>query len=215
MATPPLNFMRNYKYFEIILALFVAVLLISNIASTKVVDFWKFSFDAGTLLFPLVYIFGDVLTEIYGYRQARKAIWVGFFSLFLLSAILYIVVLLPPAADWPYQDDFKNIFSLTPRIFLASLLAFLLGSVNNAWLMARIKKMTAGKFLWLRTIGSTIAGEAIDTAIFTLGAFLFIMPAGLLLTVMISNYIFKTGVEIVFTPITYKVIGFLRKKEIE
>jgi len=207
--------MRNYKYFEIILALFVAVLLISNIASTKVVDFWKFSFDAGTLLFPLVYIFGDVLTEIYGYRQARKAIWVGFFSLFLLSAILYIVVLLPPAADWPYQDDFKNIFSLTPRIFLASLLAFLLGSVNNAWLMARIKKMTAGKFLWLRTIGSTIAGEAIDTAIFTLGAFLFIMPAGLLLTVMISNYIFKTGVEIVFTPITYKVIGFLRKKEIE
>lgn len=207
--------MKNYKYFGIILALFVAVLLISNIASTKVVDFWKFSFDAGTLLFPLVYIFGDVLTEIYGYRQARKAIWVGFFSLFLLSAILYIVVLLPPAADWPYQDDFKNIFSLTPRIFLASLLAFLLGSVNNAWLMARIKKMTAGKFLWLRTIGSTIAGEAIDTAIFTLGAFLFIMPAGLLLTVMISNYIFKTGVEIVFTPITYKVIGFLRKKEIK
>ncbi|MFH1427174.1 MAG: queuosine precursor transporter [Patescibacteria group bacterium] len=206
---------KSYRYFDIIMALFVAVLLISNIASTKIVALWKFTFDGGTLIFPLSCIFGDVLTEVYGYRRARKVIWVGFFSAMLMSIILMIVVALKPASDWPYQEAYKNIIGLTPRIVVASLIAFLAGGFSNSYILAKIKVWLKGRFLWIRTISSTLFGQGVDTLLFVLIAFYGVLPTSLLIAVIISNYIFKCGVEILFTPLTYKIVGFLKKKENE
>jgi len=208
-------FSKNYKYFDLIMAFFVAVLLISNIASTKIVELWKFTFDGGTLVFPLSYIFGDILTEVYGYKRTKRVIWTGFFSAFLMSIILMIIVALPPAADWPWNDAFQNIIGLTPRIVLASLLAFFAGSFSNSFIMSKMKIAMKGKMLWARTISSTLIGEGIDTIIFILVAFWGVLPTSLILTIFISNYIFKCGVEILFTPITYKLVGFLKKAESE
>jgi len=207
--------LKKYYYFDIIMALFVAVLLISNIASTKIVQLWFFSFDGGTLLFPLSYIFGDILTEVYGYKQARRVIWVGFFSAALMAIILMIVAALPAAADWPYQEAFKNILGMAPRIVLASLIAYFAGEFSNSYIMAKLKIKTEGKYLWLRTIGSTLIGEGIDTVLFILIAFWGVLPTSLLITVFISNYIFKTGLEIILTPATYKAVNFLKAKENE
>ncbi|MCP4683027.1 MAG: queuosine precursor transporter [Desulfobacterales bacterium] len=206
---------NSYKYFDIIMALFVAVLLISNIASTKILVLWQFTFDGGTLLFPLSYIFGDILTEVYGYKKARRVIWTGFFCAGLLSAVIMIVLALPPAADWPFQEDFKNILGLTPRIILGSLLAFFAGEFSNSYIMAKLKIKTKGKFLALRTIGSTLVGEGIDTVLFIIIAFAGVLPKELLIAVFISNYIFKCSMEIVLTPVTYKVVNFLKKREAE
>lgn len=206
---------RSYKYFDIIMALFVAVLLISNVASTKLTSFWGLTFDAGTLLFPLSYIFGDILTEVYGYKKSRKVIWTGFFSVMLMSAILMVVTALPPAADWPYNDVFKEIIGLTPRIALASLIAFFAGEFSNSYIMAKMKIYFQGKSLWVRTIGSTFVGEGVDTILFVLIAFYGIFPNEVLFAIIISNYIFKVGIEILFTPITYKAVNFLKKAEKE
>ena len=204
---------KTFLYFDIIMAIFVAVLLISNIASTKIVTLWKFTFDGGTLLFPLSYIFGDILTEVYGYKQARKVIWVGFFSALLMALVLIIINYLPAAADWPFQKDFKNILGLAPRIVVASLIAYFAGEFSNSYIMAKLKILTKGKMLWLRTVSSTLAGEGIDTVLFILIAFYGVLPSGLLLAVFISNYIFKCGIEILLTPATYKAVSFLKKKE--
>jgi len=206
---------KSFLYFDLIMALFVAVLLISNIASTKILVLWRFTFDGGTLLFPLSYIFGDILTEVYGYAKSRRVIWTGFFCAMLMSAVLMIVAVLKPAADWPYQEAFKKIIGLTPRIVLASLIAYWAGEFSNSYILAKVKIWMKGKFLWMRTISSTLVGEGIDTSLFVLIAFCGVIPAGLLLVVFISNYIFKCGVEILFTPLTYKIIGFLKKKENE
>jgi len=207
--------MKNYKYFDIILGLFVAVLLISNIASTKIILFGPFTFDGGTLLFPLSYIFGDVLTEVYGYKKSRKVIWTGFFCAALMSAILFIVGKLPAAADWPYQEDYNHILGLSLRIIAASLVAYFAGEFSNSYILAKLKVKTAGKFLWLRTIASTLVGEGLDTLLFIVIAFAGLMPNSLLLTLIISNYIFKVGVEVLFTPLTYLFIRFLKNGEEE
>jgi queuosine precursor transporter len=201
------------KYFDIIMALFVAVLLISNIASTKIVSLWRFSFDAGTLLFPLSYIFGDILTEVYGYKRSRKVIWVGFLCAALMSITLIIVGYLPAAAGWDYNEAYKQILGFTPRLVMASLIAYFAGEFSNSYLLAKMKIMTGGRWLWTRTIGSTLIGEGIDSTIFCVIAFLGILPSGLLLTVIISNYIFKCSVEILFTPLTYKIVKFLKREE--
>jgi uncharacterized integral membrane protein (TIGR00697 family) len=210
-----MNTEKNFKYLGTISVLFVAVLLISNIASTKIVDFGIFTFDGGTLLFPLSYIFGDILTEVYGYKKARSTIWLGFLCIFMMSVILMIVGALPPAADWGNQAAYDAILGLTPRIVLASLLAFSLGSFSNSFILSRMKLWTKGKMLWSRTIGSTVVGEFVDSAVFILIAFFGVLPGALLWTLIISNYVFKTLVEIVFTPITYKVVAFLKKTEDE
>ncbi|PIT94089.1 transporter [Candidatus Falkowbacteria bacterium CG10_big_fil_rev_8_21_14_0_10_43_11] len=207
--------MRNFKYFDLLVGLFVAVLLISNIASTKIVTFGPFDFDGGTLLFPLAYIFGDIMTEVYGFRKSRRIIWIGFFCALLMSAILLIVGWLPAAPGWDNQEAYQKILGLTPRIVLASLLAYFAGEFSNSVVLAKMKVWTKGKWLWTRTIGSTLVGEGLDTVLFILIAFAGILPASLILTLIVSNYIFKTGVEIILTPVTYRIIGWLKKTEQE
>lgn len=195
------------------MALFVAVLLISNLASTKILSLWLFTFDGGTILFPLSYIFGDILTEVYGYQRSRKVIWTGFGAALLMSLVLWVVQELPPAADWPNQQAFESLLGFVPRIVLASLLAYFAGAFSNAYLMSKLKVRTQGKYLWVRTIGSTLIGEGIDTVIFCLIAFYGTLPNEILVSVIVSNYIFKSGVEIMFTPLTYRLVGFLKKQE--
>lgn len=203
----------NFRFFDVIMALFVAVLLISNLASTKIVSLWMFTFDGGTILFPLSYIFGDVLTEVYGYQRSRKVIWTGFGAALLMSLVLWVVQEMPPAAGWPNQGAYETLLGFVPRIVLASLVAYFGGAFSNAFLMSKLKIKTNGKYLWIRTIGSTLVGEGIDTAIFCMIAFYGILPNELLVSIIISNYIFKSGVEILFTPLTYAIIGFLKKRE--
>lgn len=208
-----MNTEKNLKYLGTISMLFVAVLLISNIASVKIVSFGPFSFDGGTLLFPLSYIFGDILTEVYGYKRARSVIWVGFFCAFMMSIVFTIVGKLPPALDWTGQEAYDAILGATPRIVLASLVAYLAGSFSNSFTLAKLKIATKGKMLWLRTIGSTVVGELVDSTIFILIAFAGILPSSLLVILIVSNYIFKTLVEVVLTPATYKIVSFLKKSE--
>lgn len=205
--------MRNFKYFDVIMALFVAVLLISNLASTKILTLGLFTFDGGTLLFPLSYIFGDILTEVYGYQRARKVIWTGFGAALLMSLVLWIVQILPPAADWPNQQAYESLLGFVPRIVMASLIAYFAGAFSNAFLLSKLKIRTNGKYLWIRTIGSTIIGEGIDTVIFCIVAFYGLFPNEVLIAIIISNYLFKTGVEVIFTPVTYAIVRFLKKKE--
>ncbi len=202
-----------YRYLSILTGLFVAVLLISNIVSTKIVALGPLTFDGGTLLFPLAYIFGDILTEVYGYKRTRRVIWTGFLSGFLMAACIIIVGKLPAAGGWEAQEAYEQILGLTPRIVLASLIAYFAGEFSNSYIMAKMKIWMKGKKLWTRTIGSTLVGEGLDTVIFILIAFSGVIPWSLILTLIISNYIFKVGVEIVFTPVTYKIIGFLKKRE--
>lgn len=203
----------RYKFFDIILGLFVAVLLISNIVSTKIVDIGWFSFDGGTLLFPLAYIFGDILTEVYGYRAARRVIWTGFVSALLMSVTIMIIGWLPAATDWTHQAAYDAVLGLTPRIVLASLVAYCAGEFLNSYTLAKIKIKTQGRWLWLRTIGSTILGQGIDTALFITIAFWGVLPTELLITVLISNYIFKVGLETILTPATYLVVRKLKRAE--
>jgi uncharacterized integral membrane protein (TIGR00697 family) len=205
--------MKQLRHFDTIVALFVAVLLISNVASTKILDLGFFTFDGGTILFPLSYIFGDILTEVYGYQKSRKVIWLGFLSALLMSVVFMVVGALPPAADWGNQAAYDAILGLTPRIVLASLVAYMAGEFSNATILAKMKIASQGKKLWQRTIGSTLFGQLFDTVLFVLIAFGGVFEPGLLLTLVVSNYIFKCGVEILFTPFTYKAVSYLKKSE--
>lgn len=203
----------KYRYFDIILGLFVAVLLVSNVASTKIVQFGPFTFDGGTILFPLVYIFGDILTEVYGFKAARRVIWTGFFAALMMSIVFIVVGKLPAASDWAHQDAYDAILGLTPRIVVASLVAYLAGEFSNSMTLAKMKIVTKGRWLWSRTIGSTLVGQVFDTGLFVLIAFWGVLPNDLVWTIIISNYVFKVGVETVFTPFTYMVVAFLKKRE--
>jgi uncharacterized integral membrane protein (TIGR00697 family) len=202
-----------YRRLDLLTALFVAVLLISNVASSKIVRLGPFSFDGGTILFPASYIFGDILTEVYGYRRSRRVIWIGFFAALLMSATFIVVGLLPPGEGWDGQEAYDRILGLTPRIVLASLAAYWAGEFSNSYIMARMKIMTRGRWLFTRTIGSTIVGEGIDTLLFVGLAFGGVLPSGLLLDVALSNYVFKVGVEALATPLTYAVVSGLKKSE--
>lgn len=203
----------QYKYLHIITGLFVAILISSNILSTKITSFRGLTLDGGTLLFPLSYIFGDILTEIYGLQKTKPIIWTGFACLALLSINILFVGYLPAASDRPLQQAYSDILMGTPRIMLASLLAYLIGSMSNATLMSWIKAKTAETKLWLRTISSTIVGQALDTVVFILIAFYGIFETDTIIALIISNYILKVGIEILFTPVTYWVVGKLKKVE--
>ena len=206
---------KAFKHLDTITSLFVTVLLISNVTSTKIVALEPFTFDGGTILFPLSYIFGDILTEVYGYSRSRKVIWLGFASALLMSFSFIVVGALPPAADWHYQTAYNQILGLTPRIVVASLVAYFFGEFSNSFTLAKLKLFTHGRWLWIRTISSTLIGQILDTGLFVLIAFTGVVPNDLLLTIMMSNYLFKCGIEILFTPITYWVIGWLKQQENE
>ncbi|RPH93181.1 VUT family protein, partial [candidate division KSB1 bacterium] len=201
------------RYFDLISGLFVAVLLISNIAASKLVGLFGFPFDGGTILFPLSYIFGDILTEVYGYARARRIIWLGFLANALAALTFATVTALPPASVWPYQEAFATILGVVPRIMLASFIAYLAGEFSNSFVLAKMKLATKGRFLWMRTIGSTLAGEGVDTLIFCTIAFAGTIPASDLGLMIVFNYVFKCGTEIIFTPVTYAVVGFLKRNE--
>ena len=204
---------KTYKHLDLITVAFVAVLLISNVASTKILLLGPFTFDGGTILFPLSYIFGDILTEVYGYRASRRVIWLGFASTFLMSVIFMTVGKLPPAPGWANQEAYDKILGLTPRIVAASLIAYFAGEFSNSFTLAKMKIMTSGKWLWTRTIGSTLVGEGVDTALFCTIAFLGALPGSLLVSVILSNYVFKCAFEAAVTPLTYGVVGFLKRSE--
>jgi len=207
--------LKPYRFFDVIMALFVAVLLISNVASSKIVLLGPFTFDGGTVLFPLSYIFGDILTEVYGYQRSRKVIWTGFFCAGLMATIFAVVGTLPPAPDWEGQDAYQRILGITPRIVLGSLIAYWAGEFCNSFTLAKMKIFTRGHWLWTRTIGSTLMGEGVDTLLFVVIAFAGVLPMGLLTSVLISNYFFKVGVEVMATPVTYSVVAFLKRAERE
>ncbi len=198
------------------MAAFVTVLLCSNIMGvTKVTEAFGFPFSAGNLFFPLSYIFGDILTEVYGYARARKVVWAGFAALAFASFMAWIIVAIPPATNFTNQVAVEAIFGATPRIALASLVGFCCGEFCNSITLAKMKVWTEGKHLWSRTIGSTIVGEAADTLVFYPLAFVGVWDLKLLLPVMLSNYLLKVGWEVVNTPITYKVVGALKRAENE
>lgn len=214
---------KGYRYFDLVMAIFVAVLLISNVASAaKIVNLGLpvLTFDAGTLLFPVSYIFGDVLVEVYGYRRSRRVIWIGFACAVLLSLTLAVVRRLPGDAQWVAEvgpDAFDGVLGTlaSGRIILGSLVAYFAGEFSNAYIMARMKVRSQGRRLWTRTIASTLVGELVDTMLFVCIAFLGVWSLDLVIKIIISNYLFKTGFEALVTPLTYLVVDTLKRVENE
>jgi queuosine precursor transporter len=220
--------MKQYRFFDLIMAVFVTVLVVSNIASSaKIVD-WGFNilgvpmaFDAGTILFPISYIFGDILTEVYGYKQSRRVIWAGFACLALSAVIFWIVRGMPGEATWQGYagDDAYNAIlggMSTGGIVLASLAGYWTGEFTNSFILAKMKILTEGRWLWMRTIGSTLFGEFVDTVMFVVVASVFgVFPWSLFLSLTVTNYLFKCGVEALMTPVTYLVVGALKRAENE
>jgi len=206
---------HRYRYYDGIMVLFVAVLMISNIIATKIFRIFSLNFSGGVVLFPISYIFGDILTEVYGYTRSRRVIWMGFFCSLLMAGAVTLVGLLPPGKGWNFQKEYELILGNTPRIVIGSLIAYLAGEFLNSFTLAKMKILTKGKWLWMRTIGSTIVGEGIDTLLFVTIAFAGILPWPLLFSVILSNYLFKCSFEIVITPVTYKIVKFLKHKENE
>jgi uncharacterized integral membrane protein (TIGR00697 family) len=215
-----------YRWFDIVMAGFVTVLLISNIASSAKILDWgvslfglRLSFDAGTLVFPISYIFADILTEVYGYRKSRRVIWTGFVCLGFSSLILWLVRIMPGEADWQArvgQDAFVKVLDgmSSGGIVIASLAAYFAGEFSNSFILAKMKIATKGRWLWTRTIGSTLVGEGIDTFAFITVATLFgVFPWSGFLSLTVTNYIFKCSVEAAMTPITYRIVRFLKKSE--
>jgi len=239
---------RNYRYFDIVMAMFVTVLLLSNIASSaKLVDLGvsifglRLAFDGGTILFPLAYIFGDILTEVYGYARSRKVIWTGFAAAALMSVTFWALGKLPGDPLWG-SFVYENMAEMNPAlpnpqdpvlfgqaayqailggvstgaIIIASLVAYWAGEFSNSFILAKLKVLTEGRWLWTRTIGSTLVGEGVDTVFFVLIAtMLGVFPWAIALSLIVANYIFKVSIEILFTPITYILVNWLKRKEKE
>ena len=205
---------RQFRAFDVVMAAFVAILLLSNlIGAAKLATVGGFTFGAGILFFPIGYVIGDVLTEVYGYAHARRCIWVGFSALLFMAFMSWVVVSLPPAAGWSGQEAYESVFGQVPRIVLASIVAFWAGEFVNSFVLARMKIMTRGKHLWTRTIGSTVFGQAVDSLIFYPLAFLGVWSTSQVLTVMLTNWALKVSWEAVLTPVTYMVVGWLKRHE--
>jgi len=209
---------RAYRYYDLVMASFVTVLLCANvIGAAKVARLGGFTFGAGVLFFPISYIFGDVLTEVYGYARARKVVWAGFGALAFASFMSWAILAFPPAPAWPHQAAYETVFGATPRIVLASLVAYFCGEFCNSYVLAKMKLRTEGRLLWSRTIGSTIVGEAVDSALFYPLAFLAApgWSRDLVIQVMLSNYGLKVLWEVLMTPLTYRIVSFLKRAESE
>lgn len=207
---------RTYKYYDLLMACFVTVLLCSDlIGASKVVTIAGFTFGAGIMFFPLSYIFGDILTEVYGYARSRRVVWAGFAAVGFASLMSAVVVALPPAIAYPHQAALEAVFGNTPRLVAASMVAYFCGEFVNSYVLAKMKLWTKGRMLWLRTIGSTLAGEAVDSAIFYPLAFWGLWESSLVVQVMIANYLLKCAWEALMTPFTYRIVGFLKRAENE
>jgi queuosine precursor transporter len=203
---------EHFRYLETLIQTFVVVLLVSNLIAAKLVPIGPLRVSAAQMLFPVTYIFGDIFTEVYGYAASRKAIWRGFYASILMAAMGVFAIWLPPAPEWHNQAAFETIFGVVPRIVAGSLLAFWCGEFANSYTMARLKLLTNGKHLWTRTVGSTVVGQAVDTAI-VVSFIYYDQPIATILNVLMSGYLFKVVYEILATPLTYAVVNFLKRQE--
>ena len=201
------------KIFIILASISVATILISNISSVKLFSIGKIILPSSALLFPITYILGDVFAEVYGFKKARFVILLGFFCNAFMALFFQLAIILPAAQTWGLQESFQAVLGTTPRMFIASLCAFLVGSLSNAYVMNFIKKLTKGKFLWIRTIGSTIIGELFDTLIFVLIAFVGSVPKEAIITMILCQFVWKVSYEIIATPLTYLIINKFKKLE--
>ncbi|MDM7956011.1 queuosine precursor transporter [Blastomonas sp.] len=209
---------HRFRYYDFVMAAFVTVLLLSNVIGAAKPTFItiggeQWIYGAGILFFPLGYVIGDVLTEIYGYARARRVIWAGFGALLFMAFMSWVVVSLPPAQGWDGQAAYESVFGQVPRIVFASIIAFWAGEFVNSYVMARMKVWTSGKMLWTRTIGSTIVGQGVDSLIFYPLAFWGVWETGQVITVMITNWLLKVTWEAVLTPVTYLAVGWLKRRE--
>ena len=205
--------MPQSKFYNLISALFVTCLIISNIIAVKIGAFGSYFLPVAVILFPLTYIIGDVLTEVYGFAAARKAIWIGFFCNLLAVVAIWISIKIPAAPFFQNQTAFEQILGFTPRLLVASFIAYLIGQFANSMVLAKMKVKTQGKHLWMRTIGSTIVGEGLDSVIFITLAFWGVMPGSVVGTLIVTQWIFKVLFETVLTPVTYVVVSYLKKAE--
>ena len=207
--------MKQYKLLTTSSVYFVTILLISNIVSTKIVNWWWFVRDGGTLLFPLSYIIGDVLTEVYGYATSRRVIWMWVWAQLLMWLTVMWIGWMPADSSWTFQNAYMQILWFTPRIIVASLTAYFVGEFINSYILAKLKIWTNGSKLWVRTIWSTIIWQMFDTGLFIMLAFRWALDMNTIVALMVSNYILKVSIEIFFTPITYWVINKVKKIESE
>lgn len=214
---PRLQFLTDYpahfRYYDMLVAAFVAVLLISNIVAPKMVAWGPMRFSGAQILFPVTYIFGDIFAEVYGYAGSRRAIWHGFFASALLAIVSMIIVALPPAPDWPNQKAYETVLGMIPRLVVASLIAYWAGEFANSFVMARMKVWSNGKHLWMRTIGSTAVGQAVDSVLVLVIAFGGVWSTEDIIRAIISGYVGKVAYEAALTPLTYLVVNGLKRAE--
>ena len=209
----------RFRYFDFVMAAFVTILLLSNvlgagkIATVNLPGIGDWPFGAGILFFPVSYVLGDVLTEVYGYSRARRCIWAGFCALLFMAFMSWVVVALPPAPTWPSQEAYETVFGQVPRIVFASIIAFWAGEFANSYVLARMKVWTEGRLLWTRTIGSTVVGQGIDSLLFYPLAFYGEWDNDTLLTVLATQFALKVAWEALLTPVTYAVVGWLKRRE--
>jgi hypothetical protein len=203
----------RFRHLELLIHVFVVVLIISNLVGPKICAIGPFRLSGAQLLFPITYIFGDVFTEVYGYSASRRAIWIGFLASALLAVMGMITVALPPAPDWHGQEAFATVFNFVPRMVLASLLAYWAGEFSNAYVMARMKLLTQGKHLWMRTIGSTAVGQLVDSILVMTIAFGGTESPGVIVRLIYSGYLGKVLYEALMTPVTYRIVNSLKRME--
>ena len=210
---------RDFEYFDFVMAAFVAILLLSNVlgagkvASIALPGIGDWPFGAGILFFPLSYVIGDVLTEVYGFARARRCIWAGFAGLLFMAMMSWVVVALPPHDSWGGQAAYESVFGQVPRIVFASIIAFWFGEFVNSYVLARMKVWTEGRHLWTRTIGSTVVGQGVDSLLFYPLAFLGVFETETVIKLMLTQWVLKVAWEVILTPVTYAVVGWLKRKE--
>lgn len=205
---------KHYSiWFMLVLSIFITSLITSNIISVKLIHIFGIILPAGIIIFPVSYIIGDILTEVYGYSRSRKVIWLGFLCNLITVIFIWLAGIIKPAQLWDGQDAYEKILGFTPRLLFASFIAYLAGEFSNAFVLAKMKILTKGRWLWSRTIGSTIVGQGIDSLLFITIAFVGTVPFENLLIIIVYQWLFKTLYEIIITPFTYIVVNFLKHKE--
>lgn len=204
---------RQFRYLDVLITAFVVILLVSNLVAQKIIRIGPISISGGLVLFPITYIFGDIFTEVYGYAASRRAIWLGFLGTALMYAVGALIIALPADPNFHNQQAFITVFGFLPRLLIASLTAFWAGEFANSYTMARMKLLTRGRWLWTRTVGSTIVGQAVDTTLVVFLTFAGNYPAHTLARLILASYCMKVAYEILATPLTYLVVNFLKRAE--